>query len=147
MRLHATLMAAVVLGLATYAAGDDTAKTTQEKLQGKWKMVKLVTSGEEQPAQKVQQYRLTVKGNEYEVRVGDRTIKLAFKLLPNTKPQAIDLTYVDGDNKGDVNKAIIEVEGDTFKMCRHREVGRERPTKFISDEGTQLILTEWERDK
>jgi uncharacterized protein (TIGR03067 family) len=140
-------MAAVVLGLATYAAGDDSAKTTQEKLQGKWKMIKAVVNGQEWGPEKTREFHLTIKGNDYEVRAGAQTFKLTFKLLPNTKPQAIDFTFVEGDNKGGSNQAIIEVEGDTFKMCRHRESGRERPTKFVSPEGSELILTEWERDK
>jgi uncharacterized protein (TIGR03067 family) len=147
MRRHALLVLAAGLVLAANPREDDASKADLDKLQGTWKMASLTVDGAAAPAEKFQDYRLTVKGNKYVVKVADQTIELSAKLDAGKKLKEIDLTYEAGDNKGKTNHAIYKLEGDTLTMCRPQQAGQARPTEFASKEGSGQILSVWKRDK
>jgi uncharacterized protein (TIGR03067 family) len=147
MRRHALLLVAAGLLLAADNPKDDASKADLDKMQGNWKVSSLTVNGEPAPAEKIQDVRLTVKGNKFAVKLADQTVELAAKLDATKKVKEIDLTYDTGDNKGKTHKAIYKLEGDTMTMCRPQEAGNERPTEFASKAGSMHILTVWKRDK
>jgi uncharacterized protein (TIGR03067 family) len=144
MRVRGGLLAAVVLSLTAIAWGDDV-KEVEKKLQGKWKMVSVTMDGQERKADEIKNISVVVKGNVYHVHRDDEVLKLTFRLPGDTKPQAIDLVPEEGKDKGKSFRAILQLEGDTFKMCRHLEPEKARPTEFVSKGGSMLVLSVYKR--
>ena len=56
------------------------------------------------------------------------------------------MTGTDGPNKGKTFLAIVELDGDTMKVCYDLS-GQARPTRFESKEKTLLFLAEYRRVK
>jgi len=68
-------------------------------------------------------------------------VKFTYKLDPTRKPKEIDLIWAEFANKGKIQLAIYELDGDTLKICES-PIGKERPKKFESKKGSgQSILT------
>jgi uncharacterized protein (TIGR03067 family) len=90
---------------------------------------------------------LTVKADHYSFRLGKTRLEITYKMNPDAKPKAIDLTVMDGPQKGQVYRGIYRLEGDTYTICRHIEPGKERPTEFKTKADSGLMLVVWKRDK
>src|SRR5262245_7334700 len=118
------------------AADNQDARTDRDRLQGDWQLTALTTDGREAAADKVKEYRLRIHGDEYLVFITDTKRELKFKLDPSQKPKAMDLTYQSGENKGKVNRAIYQIDGDTLTLCRHRDSDQDRPAEFESKPGS-----------
>ena len=73
--------------------------------------------------------------------MNEQEVKFTYKLDPTRKPKEIDLTWAEFANKGKVQLAIYELDGDARKICES-PVGRVRPKKFESNKGSgQSMLT------
>ena len=55
-------------------------------------------------------------------------------------PKAVDLTPLDGENKGAPLAGIYLLEGDTLKLCLPTLPGRKRPAAFASTPGHWQVL-------
>jgi uncharacterized protein (TIGR03067 family) len=149
-RLLMTAAMAILLGglLTHVPAGEkeDAAARDMKLMQGNWMLHSFVTNGMEVPAEKIQNIRLTIKGDRYLVDFGKQKMELTFKIDPTKKPRAIDLINVKDDKKT-VTLGIYEVNADTLKFCRGTESGQERPTEFAAKEGSRLALAVYKRVK
>jgi uncharacterized protein (TIGR03067 family) len=87
-----------------------------------------------------------VKGDKYTVTVGAEVDQGTCKLNPSAKPKALDITGTDGPNKGKTILAIYERNGDTLRVCYDLS-GKNRPTEFKTQAGTQLFLVTYQREK
>jgi uncharacterized protein (TIGR03067 family) len=63
--------------------------------------------------------------------------EFSYKLDPTTKPKSLDVSPVDGPDKGKFGAAIYDLDGDTLKLCLPRGATKERPTEFRSPQGSQ----------
>jgi uncharacterized protein (TIGR03067 family) len=121
------VMAGLLLG-----AGDanEAAKTELKKLQGTWKVVSMEVAGKPLPKDKVDGTQIVFKDEQMTIGLMDgKGNTMPVKIDPTTKPKAIDLTIVRGDDKV-VWKCIYSLEGDTIKFLMPLA-----PTKGQKDPG------------
>jgi RNA polymerase sigma factor (sigma-70 family) len=123
----------------------DKPKSDEEKLQGAWKVVRLVRNGEElgEKPRRAGPIRLYFKGEKVYQMVGELfQEEYAFTLDREQKPATIDLT---SDRNG-TTKAIYRLEGDKLTLCRPLDADMERPTTLASEADSNLELLVLERD-
>jgi uncharacterized protein (TIGR03067 family) len=121
------------------------ARTDLEIIQGAWQVTEMLAEGQEPPeAAKVKEGRLYVMEESIVFRVGDKTEGLmGYKLNPAEKPKAIDVTPQNG---GMPLPAIYHLAGDDLKLCIPLAPTTERPTEFVSKEGSKTLLLVLKRD-
>jgi uncharacterized protein (TIGR03067 family) len=144
MRSHIVLFLATA-GLALAADAKDDAKKELEKLQGTWVMVSSERGGKKMSEDEVKAFQRTVKGDEYIVlHNGETLVKGTFTIDPTKKPKTIDALRSEGENKDTPMRGIYEIDGDTYKVC-FAPPGMERPTEFVSKEGSMHVISVWKR--
>jgi uncharacterized protein (TIGR03067 family) len=144
MKAKALLVLVVVLGVAADKPALD-AKKELEKLQGTWVMAELEVNGERVPDKKLEGTTLVIRGDKYIVKVKDTTHETTIKLDPSQKPRALDMYFPNGPEAPKLSKGIYELDGDTFKLCRHQMPGEDRPTQMGSWPNTNLFVVVWKR--
>jgi uncharacterized protein (TIGR03067 family) len=138
----------LVLTCALVGADDpkeDAAKKDLDALRGTWKMASLEIEGTLVPAEKLTTSTLTIKGDKYIIKVNDQTFETTMKLDPTKKPKTIDMTFLDGANKDKTALGIYDLDGDTFKMCRARSPGTDRPGEFGTWPNSDTFLVVWKK--
>src|SRR5947209_19670489 len=125
--------------LAAFIATEKPPETKKEleRLQGHWILVGGEVKGDEisEEDAKKEGCEFVIDGDRLTIKEHGR-IKWEFKftIAPSTKPPSIDLTYVQGRDKGKTNYAIYNVEGTSLKMCFSRKISpnkrSERPKEF-----------------
>jgi uncharacterized protein (TIGR03067 family) len=139
-----TLLCALVLtaSAGTGARADDKADVEREfkQFQGTWTFESVAAGGKEVPAAEFKGITVTFEGDTYTVKKGDEVIQAAKqKLDPSKSPKTLDVTVVEGANKGTVIPGIYEISGDTLKVCFDPE-GKKRPAEFKTASGSQTTL-------
>jgi uncharacterized protein (TIGR03067 family) len=129
---------AVGLASAAFVQGGDAKK---EKIEGVWTVVSAVKGGEKLADVDNMEVKLIFAGEKLTVVKGGKNEELTYKLDAGQKPKAIDLMPKDKTIKG-----IYQVDGDTLKIC-FTGPDDERPTEFVSKEGTRTLLLTLRRDK
>jgi uncharacterized protein (TIGR03067 family) len=143
--MRATVPLVVVLILVAAAEAQDAIKKEMAELAGEWSMVSGEANGLPMP-------QATVKTGKRVARDGDTTItfggqvyfKAKFSIDPAKKPKAIDYAMTEGPTKGKTHLGIYELDGDTVKFC-FAAPGKDRPTEFKAEEGSQKTLSVWKR--
>jgi len=143
--LWLSLPAWVVFVTAAGAAEKDV-----EHIQGTWTAESLILDGNDFYADGKSKVRLVFKGEKVTVEGNDEVRKetsgFSFKLDQTTTPRLIDIKITDGEQKDTLVEGIYELKGDELKICV-RIGGKERPTKFESPEGSNLVLVVLKRQK
>ena len=138
MKLHASLILAAGLMVAADAPDKDL-----DKLQGDWSLVSLkLVDG---PA--ISDGKLTIKGDNYEAKVGDFVIKATIKLDSSKDPKTIDFKYSEGPNPGETSKGIYKLDGDTFTFYRPFQGGGDRPMKIPPEPAEGMVLIVYKKAK
>ena len=143
MRMHALFLATVSLLVAAALPNDAATKKEIEKLQGKWESETTVVKGEKHwTTWVIDEKGISSQNNKLQGDLGfTSVVKFTYKLDPTRKPKEIDLIWAEFANKGKIQLAIYELDGDTLKICES-PIGKERPKKFESKKGSgQSILT------
>jgi uncharacterized protein (TIGR03067 family) len=70
---------------------------------------------------------------------GDVVQACTLKVDPSRAPKSLDVTVVEGLDKGAVFLGIYEIRGDTLKVCFDPE-GKKRPTEFKGTAGSQTLV-------
>jgi uncharacterized protein (TIGR03067 family) len=144
MRKVVTLMAALFIAGAGHA--DDKTAGVSKKLIGTWHLQKGVMAGSVMPRESLTMIRLELTEGKYRLAGAESPDVGTWKVVPNTKPMGIDITGTDGPNKGRTILGIVEVRGETMKVC-YELSGKARPKKFESKPKTLLFLAEYKRVK
>jgi uncharacterized protein (TIGR03067 family) len=134
---------ALALSFSPVAWGGDARDDT---LEGTWLPSSAELAGQPFPDEARKTIKLVVKGDRYTVTVGEAVDKGTVKLMPSATPRAMDITGMEGPNKGRTILAIYERKGDTLRVCYDLS-GKKRPTAFKTEAGTQLFLVEYKRQK
>ncbi len=143
MRCVSSAIVVVCFLLGADAAQEDAAKKDLDSLQGVWQVVSL--EGTSLPAEKIKTLKMTFKGNKMSHPGGEgKTEEASIKLGPSKKPKAIDMTLLNGPNKGKTALGIYSIEGETLKICG-APFASDRPTEFKASKGVSLIVLK--RDK
>ena len=117
-----------------------------DAIQGTWLPSTAELGGKMFPDEVRKTIKLVVKDDKYTVTVGKSVDQGTVKLNPSAKPKEMDITGIDGPNKGKTILAIYERDGDTLRVCYDLS-GKSRPTEFKTGEGTQLFLVTYKREK
>ena len=138
------------LGLAASGGrADDKVDIEKElkKYQGSWNFASVVTGGMEQPIDNYKGMTVTFEGDKFTVKNGDEVVMVGKQRLdPSKSPKAVDVTVLEGLNKGSVLLGIYEISGDTLKVCFDSE-GKKRPTEFKSAPGSATFVNVHKRVK
>lgn len=149
---------ALALGLGLCANGEgptEKAQKEMEKLQGTWKLLKVVNNGQAVPETELEQYRqveivgdkiLTIAVNrvvfDNKASIRREQYVLRFTIDPSQRPAAIEVR--PEDQKTTV-PGIYELEKDTLKICINFQEKAQRPKEFASKLESNNILWILER--
>jgi uncharacterized protein (TIGR03067 family) len=133
------------------ATGDDVSEAIKKDkvaLQGTWKVTASVSKGEKSSADEIKDLYLIFRGNAILIREGGKTQEnFSFLLDAGKKPKEIDLTLKVGPQKGRVDRAIYQIDGNTLRICIQSDKDAPRPGEFASPAGSKLWLIVLERTK
>lgn len=128
----------VVTTLKNHSPVEDDAKM----IEGDWVPVSFELSGKKLPEAVFKDTRLILNDGHYTYQNDQGT----YKLVPVEKFKAMDITGIDGPNKGKTFPAIYELTGDTLRICYDLE-GKTRPSEFSTQTGTKQFLASYKRAK
>ncbi len=131
-------------GQATPAPGE--AKQYDDSVQGTWLPETAELGGKAFPDEIRKIIKLVIKEEQYTVTVGENTDRGTLKLNPLAKPRELDITGIEGPNKGRTILAIYERDGDTLQVCYDLS-GKDRPKEFSTRPGTQLFLVTYRLER
>jgi len=140
-------MLAIGLALVIGAPLTKDSPKKETSLVGEWVAQKATTDGEERPPSKAEAvFEFTADGKVI-VREGKKQPDPAdYKADPKKDPAEIDVTPPAGAAAAAaVMKGIYKIDGDTLTICLGR--GGERPTKFESPKGSNVMLLVLKRAK
>jgi len=148
---YATLLA--VLGLFTSAGlarADEAADKAAKELEGLWLVVGIENEGRKATGEDVKDMRWHIQGGEIRARDPDGTAgKMSFVLDPGKDPKAIDVTSLDGKQKGKTAFGIYELKDGRLRICLRdwESAVKGRPTKFSTEKDSGLAMITLERAK
>lgn len=140
MPVKLALAFAIVVSFTSAAWSDD---AKEESLDGTWTAKSAELAGKKFPGEITKSIKLVLKGDEYQVNVGQKPDRGTCKRNSKADPKTLDITGTDGPNKGRTILAIYERKGDTLKVC-YDLTGKNRPAEFKTLAGSQLFLVEYE---
>jgi uncharacterized protein (TIGR03067 family) len=124
------------------------AEEAQKQLQGTWTATKAVRDGK--AAEDVVGHRLSFTRNHFQIRSKDGRPLYAgtFRVVPSTKPAAIDFEHTEGALKGKAWKGIYALDGDMLMTCDNApDLDKGRPTAFEAKTGSGYVLIKFKRAK
>src|SRR5262249_55559147 len=127
------------LVLATNVPAEDSKKEL-DKLQGNWTIVSDDREGK--PAATDRDAMVTVREDQFTTKSGSKVLRTGtLKLDPSKSPKEIDVTYTEGEFKGQTLKGVYTLEGDSWKIC-YGLPGGDRPRSVPQKAGKgQMLLT------
>ena len=126
------------------AAKREAIAADRKALDGTWIGVLSMRDGKTLDEGEASRIRLTIVGDRYTLRRGDKFDRGISRIDPTSRPKTIDVTLIDGEFKGQTWLGLYEIEGDTLKGCFDPS-GKDRPTKFASEPGSGTILRVYRR--
>ena len=138
------LMAGMFLTAAVHGGDKD-----KPKSDGTWIVVTMEQDGVKLPDEAVKKLalKLVITGNKYKVFLADKLAEQGTSKVDTTKkPVTVDIDASEGPNKGKTIKAIVDIQGDTMKVCYNLK-GTERPKEFTTQKGSGHALITYEREK
>jgi uncharacterized protein (TIGR03067 family) len=142
---RAWLAIGVVILIAAADATEEATKKELAKFKGTWNAVSDEREGMKAPETEVKKVKVTFQEDKLIARQGDKTFEMKYTLDPSKNPKTIDVTYLDGELKGESSQGIYSLDGDTLKICMHR--GTNRPTEFETKPDSQRHLLVLKREK
>lgn len=115
--------------------------TDLKKLQGIWNIVALEVEGQKMPTGDA---RVVVKGGRFTSLSMGATYEGELVVDTSESPNTFDLKFTAGPEKGNVNRGIFELDGDTWRICLNL-TGKDRPKKFATWTGSGLALETLQR--
>ena len=115
-------------------------------MDGSWQLVSGVLGGEKLPEAFVKSAVLVLKDGKYTLKSSFGDDSGTCKVDATKTPKELDVTGVEGPNKGKTIHTIYELDGDTLRVCYDLS-GEGRPKEFQTKAGTQLFLVTYKRQK
>ena len=133
--------------LATEA---DAKKTDKDNIQGTWKVESVMMNGQDKDrkGELLKKSTFEIAADKMLVKFNEGNKPSTYTLDPAAKPKTIDITpQGEGDGKGETVPGIYKLEGDTLTICFPCGAQMERPTEFVSKEGSDTLLLVLKRVK
>ena len=87
---------------------------------------------------------LTLDGERFKTQRGDQVLfDSKYSVDASTKPPQIEMAGI-GEMAGKIGQGIYGISGDRLTMC-YTMPGKDRPTAFASEEGSETFLMVWRR--
>jgi uncharacterized protein (TIGR03067 family) len=119
--------------------------TDQEKLRGTWKLTYAEVKGQPLPPNQIANLKLVFEGDKHFLYNRKNVEAVGgHRLDPAQKPKAIDITEVEGPNKGKSSRGIYLLEDDLFIVC-YNNPDMERPKVFTSKAESTIYLFIYKR--
>jgi uncharacterized protein (TIGR03067 family) len=129
-------------------SADEKTEKAQKDLEGKWRALQVVLSGQDVPIESLKDFKLTIKGDEITIVQGPKTFKHALRFDPTGKsPMSIDILTLEGPNSVKDSPGIYTLEKDILRICYPNDPSArtKRPTELKTQEGDGLSLLVLER--
>jgi uncharacterized protein (TIGR03067 family) len=117
-------------------------------LAGTWQAISYALDGKKAPDEDMRKIKLSfdADGKATAIRDGKVFIAGSTQIDPTANPMSMNVTYTEGDPKGQTAFGIYKIEGDLLTICRSAP-GQARPTEFASTPGSGHTLMTYQRDK
>jgi uncharacterized protein (TIGR03067 family) len=138
----------LILGTGLGPAFARPAEEAQKQLQGTWTTTKAGREGK--AADDIVGHRLSFTGSRFQIRTedGKPLYEGTFRVVPGTKPAAIDFEHTGGALKGKAWKGIYALHGDTLTTCDNGpNPDKPRPAAFEAKSGSGHIVITFKRAK
>jgi uncharacterized protein (TIGR03067 family) len=117
----------------------------QKELQGTWKVVSMGGSGKPRPPEFIADMKVTIVGQRWTLTKGGKILEQATVTAdPSKQPKTLDVTFTQGESKGQTSVCIYEVAGDTLRIAW--SIGTVRPSEFANRAGLRQDLWELRRE-
>jgi uncharacterized protein (TIGR03067 family) len=138
----------------TMVRADDPAAKEAKKLQGEWQVVEGERNGKKatRESAEIKDMRFVFKDNELIVGIANGNgaeRKSNFKLDPAKMPTEIDITSLDGQEKGQTTAGIYKLDKDRLTICMPYSPKNpgDRPKEFKAGADDNVLLIVLERVK
>lgn len=108
-----------------------------EAIQGMWKIVSLEVDG--QTMDGAPSAQVVVKGDRFTTVSMGAPYEGVVEVDATRTPKHFNLVFTDGPEKGNTNRGIYELEGDTWRICLNM-TGGPRPGAFATTPGSGYAL-------
>lgn len=142
----AALVLVAALGTADEPKDKSPVQPADKEMKGTWIPVEGMVEGQKLPENHLATTKLILNDGKYNVVVGEEKEDGTYKVDSSKKPVTVDITPVTGPNKGKMIPAIIELSGDTMKVC-YNLMGQDRPKDFNSTATNKFVVMTYKRDK
>jgi uncharacterized protein (TIGR03067 family) len=136
---------ATLLLVAAATSAGDSAKKEMKQFEGMWTLASLQINGKPVAEPDLKKFKLTAVGELWNLSIDGKQYPAQYRVEPDRTPKEIDVTYLEGPNKGKTVHGIYEFDGNTLRLCRQIEPDKDRPTAFESKPGSGLVLVTWKR--
>jgi uncharacterized protein (TIGR03067 family) len=149
--LLAVALGVVAVGVGVAAPPAAAVKAETKKLEGVWTVTAQEHGGKPDPLEDLSKLAFIITAEKVIARFGDPTtdnvqrLGMEYQIDPAAQPKAIDLTYAEGELKGQKLLGIYGLDGDTLTICLSR--GGARPTEFATQGTADRELTVLKRLK
>lgn len=116
-----------------------------QKFAGKWVPVAATLNGEVVEKDKLDGVLLTIDGNKYTSRVGEKTDAGTLSVDEAQTPATMDVVRQKADGETATIPAIYEMKGDSLKVC-YALGTQARPTGFKSEADSGTLLVTYQRE-
>lgn len=117
-----------------------------KRFEGTWRFQSVEMDGKALPAEGFQENTLILNGDRFTVEMGGPALHGLYEVDPTATPKTIDVTFGDGEDRGQTVQGIYELEGETYRVCLGLP-GKPRPADFTSKPGSGQILEVLKRKK
>jgi uncharacterized protein (TIGR03067 family) len=129
--------------------GGDAAKDLKQ-FQGTWALQSVEANGMMIDAEALKkaghEITLTVKEDKVTLKLKRGDVVGTIKLDPSKKPKAYGSKGTDPEGKTHEAVGIYKIEGDTLTVC-YVAAGKDRPTDFKADAGSEAVVQVFKREK
>ena len=144
-----SIFAAFFFAAVIALAGDKNANDANN-LQGTWQAVDLEANGQKSPDDQVKELQIVIKGDEVlALKPDGEGRKCKFKFDSSKTPNTIDVSPIDGPDKGKMAAGIYSLQNGQLRLCVNI-FGQDtalRPTEFKTQPGNGVIFVTLERAK
>jgi uncharacterized protein (TIGR03067 family) len=120
------------------ASANNAANADQEKLLGNWTVVSGQEDGKALPPEKVKGSQVVITKETLTCQEETQKRVMTYKVDSSTTPKQIELTTIEGSDKGKTSHGIYALDGDALKIC-FTQPGNDRPKEFTSKEGSKAM--------
>ena len=127
------------------SAEEEKPKAEKPQLTGNWKVDSATLEGQAFPEEVTGTMTLSMRGGRYQANVGGQLDRGSYRVNDATSPMQMDITGIEGVNKGKTFLAIYDWQEKKLRICYSLAEGT-RPTTFDSAKPGQFLVV-YEREK